>query len=580
VVVAAAVVASPHPVGGMVTVNPSPTPAFGGDAADPNVVFDGSTYYAFTTGTPLGNHLQVLIDTTGDPRTGWRSYTGNPYGSTALPSPPSWQQINTQTSPGVFFWGGRWVMYYDAALAPHAGDTGFDCLSVATAATLTPAHPVFTDTSSGPFYCQPTLGGSIDPSPFVDPATGKAYLVWKSNDGGSVQPARIWSAQLSADGMSFVGQPSEILFNDTVNHPWETTVENPAMVNAGGVYYLLFSGGQYNSSGYAEGYAVCSGPLGPCQQPQPGPILTSYGGAAGPGGGSLFKDGAGNWWIGYAAWSPGCTDYSCGGSRKLYVAPANLPGPPSGKGAGYWMLGSVGTVYAFGNAPWPGSPILPGGTSATHIEPTHDNQGYWVVNNRGNVYTFGDAAYFGGAPPLGPFEIVSSLSATASGHGYWLFTNFGRVFAYGDATFRGDMTGVHLNGPVLDSVRTPSGNGYYLVASDGGIFTFGDAAFKGSMGGQHLNGPVVGLAPDAASGGYWLVASDGGIFAFGGAAFRGSMGGQHLNRGVIGMVGYGDGYLMVASDGGIFDFSNTAFVGSLGATPPSNPIVSVAALNA
>src|ERR1019366_2715956 len=33
-------------------------PAFNGDAGDPDVVESAGTFYAFTTGTPLGNHLQ------------------------------------------------------------------------------------------------------------------------------------------------------------------------------------------------------------------------------------------------------------------------------------------------------------------------------------------------------------------------------------------------------------------------------------------------------------------------------------------------------------------------------------------
>jgi len=246
--------------------------------------------------------------------------------------------------------------------------------------------------------------------------------------------------------------------------------------------------------------------------------------------------------------------------------------------AGYWMVGSTGTVYPFGSAQAHGNASLPAGQQVTHIEGTADGGGYWVVNGLGQVYSFGDAGYFGGSPALGAGETVTSLSRTASGHGYWLFTNRGRAITYGDARSFGDMSGRPLAAPVLGSVATPSGNGYYMVASDGGIFAFGDAVFWGSMGGRHLDGPVVGLAPNQ-GGGYWLVASDGGIFAFGGAPFRGSMGGRHLNKAVIGMVAYGDGYLMVASDGGIFDFSSSPFVGSLGAAPPANPIVGVAVTN-
>jgi serine protease AprX len=255
--------------------------------------------------------------------------------------------------------------------------------------------------------------------------------------------------------------------------------------------------------------------------------------------------------------------------------PPPVPPPPSpSPRSGYWMLGALGSVYAFGDAAYNGGP---NGVSAANIASTPAADGYWVVSRTGGVYTYGNAPYLGGSPTLRAGEIVTSISAHPSGRGYWLFSNLGRAFAYGSAPYFGDMGGTRLNGPVLGSVGTPSGNGYYMVASDGGVFAFGDATFRGSMGGRHLNGPVVGLAPDPDGVGYWLVATDGGIFSFG-AQFRGSMGGRPLNKPVIGAVAYGDGYLMVASDGGIFAFSSKPFRGSLGADPPPIPIVAVAAL--
>jgi hypothetical protein len=246
--------------------------------------------------------------------------------------------------------------------------------------------------------------------------------------------------------------------------------------------------------------------------------------------------------------------------------------------SGYWMVGSTGDVYAFGDAPYAGGAPLPGGAAATGIAAAPSGHGYRVVDSRGDVYAFGDAGYVGGSPPLRPGEQVTSLSSTPDGGGYWLFTNAGRAFAYGAARPFGDMGAVRLNGPVLGSVATPSGNGYSMVAADGGIFAFGDARFAGSMGDRHLNKPVVGMAPNPNGPGYWLVAADGGVFAFG-PPFQGSMGSTRLNAPVIGMVSYGNGYLMVASDGGIFDFSDRAFRGSLGGIAPRHPVVAVTALN-
>ncbi|HEV8624150.1 MAG TPA: hypothetical protein VG034_06815 [Acidimicrobiia bacterium] len=269
------------------------------------------------------------------------------------------------------------------------------------------------------------------------------------------------------------------------------------------------------------------------------------------------------------------------------------PPPPSGCGSncpvpgksGYWMLGSEGKVYAFGDAQQAtfgdAAGLIPAAAKAVHIEPTPNFGGYWINDDRGGVYPFGNAARLGGidAAVLQAGEKVTSLSATPTGGGYWLFTSKGRVFTFGDAGKFGDLAAITLNGPIQSSIPTPSGKGYFMVGSDGGVFAFGDAVFRGSMGATKLNQPVMALVPTRTSQGYWLVASDGGIFAFGDAKFRGSMGATKLNKPVVGMVRYGAGYLMVGADGGIFSFSDKPFVGSLGANPPLRPIVFAATLD-
>ena len=69
------------------------TPAYNyegsGDAADPQVVYSGGTYYAFTTGNALGNNIAALVSSS--PNSGYGPYTGRCYGSTALPSPSTWE---------------------------------------------------------------------------------------------------------------------------------------------------------------------------------------------------------------------------------------------------------------------------------------------------------------------------------------------------------------------------------------------------------------------------------------------------------------------------------------------------------
>jgi Glycosyl hydrolases family 43 len=481
-------------------VLPAPGSAYAADAPDPDVVRVGATYYAFTTGTTWGNNLGVLIDTSGDPTSGWGTINGLTSGSTALPTPPGWEVAGTQNSPGVVQWNGTWLLYYDA----FDRSLQHDCLSVATSAT--PAGP-YTDTSTGPIVCQVSLGGSIDPSPFIDPASGNLWLQWKSNDGSSSQPASLWSAPVTPDGRGVTTGGTQILAQDTVNHPWETTIESPDMVDAGGVYTLWFAGGQWDSSRYAEGYALCSGPAGPCFQPQAGPLLASYGSVAGPGAGSLFTAPDGSWWMAFDGWTAGCTSYSCQGQRQLHMASVSMPSAP----------------------PVPTTPPSAG---------------------------------------TGPGAMVG-MTVAPDGKGYWLVSSDGGVFAFGNAGFHGSMGGTHLNRAIVGMASTPDGNGYWLVASDGGIFAFGDAGFFGSTGSLTLNRPVVGMAPAPDGRGYWLDASDGGVFAFGDAGFQGSMGGTPLNRPAVGMASTpdGNGYWLVASDGGIFAFGDAGFFGSMAGHP-------------
>ncbi len=433
-------------------------------------------------------------------------------------------------------------MYYDAARKGHAGDTGFDCLSVATATTLSPTDAVFTDMSSGPLVCDASMGGAIDPSPFVDSRTGMAYLVWKSNDGGSSQDAIIWSQQLSADGMSLVGSPTQLLDQDKAHYPWEATIENPQLVEQGGVYVLLFSAGLWDSDSYSEAYVLCSTPTSACTVGSTIQILTSSGSASGPGGGSLFRDQSGQWMLAYAAWRPGCTSYACGGARRLFIGSVN------------WNTDSFRSIAA-----------MP------------DGQGYWLVDSDGSVSTHGDAVAYGsmaGKPLASP---INHIVATPDGKGYWLVAGDGGVFAFGDAGYFGSMGGHSLNEPVVAMTTTSDGGGYWLVASDGGVFAFGDAAFHGSMGGLALNAPVIGIAADSSTDGYWEVALDGGVFAFD-APFLGSVASIPHVAATTGMDSSpsGYGYRLIGADGGVFAFGDDPFHGSMGGIALNAPVIGIA----
>ena len=273
------------------------------DFPDPDVIRVGSTYYAYATNSVAGN-IQIIESSD---LSQWTA-VGN-----ALPTLPAWAAANDTWAPSVALIGGTFVLYYAVDLR----GSGQECISVAIASQ--PQGP-FTDSSTAPLECQLSLGGSIDPSSFLD-TEGTPYLVWKSGGPGS---SRLWSQQLAPSGTSFVPgtSPTSLLVPDQA---WEGgTVEAPDLVTTGGRYDLFYSGNDWNSASYGVGVATCTGPLGPCHDATPNPILSSGPGLAGPGGESVFADATGNFHIAFHAWVPGAVGFP--NSRDLYLRPLSFAG--------------------------------------------------------------------------------------------------------------------------------------------------------------------------------------------------------------------------------------------------------------
>jgi Glycosyl hydrolases family 43 len=258
-------------------------PAFAFDFADPYVLRVGDTYYAYATNGGGGNIQLIRSSDLGS----W-TWVGD-----ALSQLPSWAAPHLTWAPAVLRRGSTYLLYYTA----RERATGTQCISFASAPS--PAGP-FVDRSSSPFLCQRDLGGSIDPSVFVD-GDGAAYLTWKSEGETVGGTAQLWASRLHPSGLALRGPAQPLVRAD---QGWESrTIEGPALVGENGAYYLLYSGNSWNSDAYGIGYARCSSPLGPCVKPRVGPVITSHGTAVGPGGQEVVRDGAGRLWLTFHAWT-------------------------------------------------------------------------------------------------------------------------------------------------------------------------------------------------------------------------------------------------------------------------------------
>ncbi len=331
-----------------------PNRVYSSNFPDPSVIVDGNRYVAYST--PTGGAMLPIMTSpdlatwTAHPR--WQP---NPYFpqdsffNDGLVQPPAWALdtndphpwIESEVrAPGVARIGNQYVAFLTVRIEPGDPPNGRFCISVATA---TSALGPFRDTSSGPLVCDSDPVGSIDPEPFVDPATGTPYLLWKSEGVPGSVPQKIWIRQLSADGTSFAAGSSPTLLIATAQ-AWEgSVVENPSMVHFGGRYYLLYSGNEWRSAAYATGYAICAGPLGPCQRPTNEPLLDSSdrSGRLGPGGADAFVGLDGRLMIAYHYWNAPYTDYPANpncdraglcasqGQRRMVVEPLSVGGDGS-----------------------------------------------------------------------------------------------------------------------------------------------------------------------------------------------------------------------------------------------------------
>ena len=306
-VLVAAVVAEPAAA--------APDPPFGlvpQDAPDPDALTAEGRHWLYSTNVfPYGVTVNVPVRVSDDLLT-WH------YAGDALPALGAWARPGKTWAPSVTAVGSAYVLHYVAT----ERSSWRQCIGVAVAAS--PVGP-FVDNRGAPLVCDVDLGGSIDPDTFVAPG-GQLILHWKSDGNAIGARTAIWGRELDGTGTSFAaGSTPRLLMHSDAGAPWEGgIIENPAMVTgADGSTWLLYSGGFWESDGYAIGAAHCAGPLGPCTRS--GTLLASSGGAVGPGGASVFVDRAGGLRVALHAWS-GPPSYRAGGERWAAVAPLQVDG--------------------------------------------------------------------------------------------------------------------------------------------------------------------------------------------------------------------------------------------------------------
>jgi beta-xylosidase len=289
---------APTPTQAVVPGETFRNPVFRNDFPDPHIIEVDGIYYAYATNS-AGRNVQLatsenLVDWT------WRA--------DAMPALASWVRLSIPHvwAPEVMPIDGQYVLYYTA----RSVEADRQCLGIAVSDR---PDGGFRDTSDEPFICQVEEGGSIDANPFRDGDT--LYLYWKNDGNCCGHPTYIYVQEMTPDGLDVVGEPVRLIRNDAV---WEAhVIEAPSMIHHDGRYYLFYSANNYGGAEYAVGYAVCEGPMGPCEKAPENPILSSLlenPPVIGPGH-QTFVDVNDETWIVYHAWE--ITSQGLRGDRRF-----------------------------------------------------------------------------------------------------------------------------------------------------------------------------------------------------------------------------------------------------------------------
>lgn len=209
------------------------------DLADPFILLDGDTYYAYGT---MGNRgIEVF---TSDDLRNWK------HAGLALDKNDSYAE-RWFWAPEVYHIGDRYIMYYSADEHVCAAES---------------------DSPMGPFKQKvqaPMIDRkSIDNSLFID-TDGKPYMYFCFIEGGN----KVWVTELEEDLITV--RPGTMKLCIEKSQPWETESVNEGsfVIPHKGRYYLTYSGNDFRNPSYGIGYATSDNPLGPWVKYEGNPIL-------------------------------------------------------------------------------------------------------------------------------------------------------------------------------------------------------------------------------------------------------------------------------------------------------------------
>jgi beta-xylosidase len=235
-------------------------PVYPGEFADPFVLRTRGAYYAYGT-APAGADARPFPVLRSSDLARWE-----PLGGALVPlDNPS---ARSYWAPEVAERDGRYYLYYSASTSDS---DEHHRLRVATA-----------DDPAGPFadgggLVVPSLGFTIDASPFRDPKTGQWYLYFATDyEADEPHGTGLAVVRLADDMRSAASEPVPVVraqadwqiyerdrnYKGRVWPKWHC-VEGPSVLEHDGRYYCLYSGGAWHGDAYGVGFALADHPLGP-----------------------------------------------------------------------------------------------------------------------------------------------------------------------------------------------------------------------------------------------------------------------------------------------------------------------------